>query len=299
MGLQGWIIYNGHLPGNKFLDFAEFFHHAAKERNVQTMILKNTELLTFLSTNTLDIARSTQIEQLPDFVIFTDKDIYLAKQLELMGVRVYNRANTIEICDDKIATYQALATQQLPIPKTIVAPKVFPIPGVEIDMDFLNKVMEQLTFPIVIKEAFGSFGEQVYLVKNQADLVQKVKELAGKPFVFQEFISTSYGEDIRLQVVGNKVAASMLRRSENDFRANVSSGGVAEKYYPTKQEEEIAIAAAKAINADFAGVDLLFGPNQQPIICEINSNAHIRNLYECTNINVAYDVIDYIINQHA
>ncbi len=60
-------------------------------------------------------------------------------------------------------------------------------------------------------------------------------------------------------------------------------------------KKTLAIQATQAIGADFAGVDLLFGENEQPIICEINSNAHIRNIYECTHINPADFIIDHII----
>lgn len=58
--------------------------------------------------------------------------------------------------------------------------------------------------------------------------------------------------------------------------------------------EKLAVAAAKAIGADFAGVDLLFGRDSELLICEINANAHIRNLYECTGVNAADYMITYI-----
>ncbi len=61
--------------------------------------------------------------KLPDFAFFIDKDIYLARQLERLGVRVFNSSKAIEISDDKIYTYQMLEKQQLPIPNTIIAPK--------------------------------------------------------------------------------------------------------------------------------------------------------------------------------
>src|SRR5699024_8168413 len=112
---------------------------------------------------------------------------------------------------------------------------------------------------------------------------------------FQEFIHSSYGKDLRLHVVGDEVAAAMMRSSKNDFRANVTAGGTMTPYEPSKIEMELAIAATAAIHADFAGVDLLFGPNGQPIVCEVNSNAHIRNLYDCTNINVADHMMQHII----
>lgn len=293
MNPRGWIIYNGYLPGNKFLDFAEWIQAAASRRNVQTEILKNNELLTYLTENSLEIIRNSTVE-LPDFVVFTDKDIYLARQLELMGVRVFNSARTIEISDDKIATYQTLAAHNLPIPKTITAPKMF-AGSATFNPDDYKEAITKLGYPMIIKEAFGSFGEQVYLVYNEREMHAKLTELQGKPLVLQEFISSSYGRDIRIHVTGEKVVASMTRHAEDDFRANVTAGGTMQPYQPTTYEKKLAIAAAQAIGAEFAGVDLLFGLNEKALICEINSNAHIRNIYNCTGVNVAESMMDHIL----
>lgn len=293
MSLHGWIIYNGNLPGQKFLDFAQWFHYAAEERNLTTTIYKNNELLSLLTEETFDLIH--QKNDLPDFVIFTDKDIYLAKQLEILGIPVFNSAKSIAASDDKIATYQVLSQKQLPIPQTIIAPKIFTASDI-LDLEFLTNVVRTIGFPMIIKEAFGSFGEQVYLIHTTEELKSKVKSLSGKAFVFQQFISTSYGKDIRLHVVGDQVVAAMLRKSAYDFRANITTGGTMEVYRPNAKEKELAIKATQAIEADFAGVDILFGPGGQPILCEVNSNAHIRNMYDCTGINVAEFVINYIIN---
>ncbi|WP_099158661.1 ATP-grasp domain-containing protein [Virgibacillus ndiopensis] len=292
MNINGWIIYNGHLPGNKFADFAEWLQRAAFKQNIDTVIYKNNDLLTYFGNTHLALLDE---HTLPDFVIFTDKDIYLAKQLELLGVRVFNSSKAIELSDDKIATYQALAKYKLPIPKTIVAPKIFPN-TIEIDRSFSQFAIETLGFPMILKEAFGSFGEQVYLAHNQEEMLTKITEILGKPFVFQEFISSSYGRDMRLHVVGDQVVAAMIRNAADDFRANVTAGGTMQSYEPSEEETELAIAATKAIGADFSGVDLLFGPDNKPLICEINSNAHIRNIYDCTKINVADFIIEHIIN---
>lgn len=291
MNLHGWIIYNGNLPGNKFLDFAEMFQEAANKRGSDADLIKNNDLLSFLSTAELNLLPD---QKLPDYVVFTDKDIYLAKQLEYLGIPVYNSAETIAVSDDKIATYQALAKLKLPIPKTIIAPKIF-IEGT-FDEKIIEHAVKELGFPLVIKEAFGSFGEQVYLVDSYEQLHKQIAEIGNKPFIFQEFISSSYGVDIRLQVVGDQVVAGMKRRSKDDFRANITSGGTMEPYDATEEESRLAVAATKAIGADFAGVDILFGENG-PLVCEVNSNAHIRNLLDCTNINAADYVIDYIFSQ--
>src|SRR5690625_2174137 len=268
---------------------------AASAKGHQAYIYKNNELLSYLSTEKLEIVKFFE-QKLPDYVVFTDKDIYLAKQLELLGIRVFNSSETIEISDDKIKTYQLLASENITIPKTIIAPKAYSNNG-RIDQNYIQKIINTMDFPFVLKEAFGSFGEQVYLIHDEIELLHLMEKLQGKPYVFQEFIKSSYGVDLRLQVVGNEVVAAMKRTSDHDFRANVTSGGKMKKYVPTKVEKEVAIKAAEALGADFAGVDLLFGQNGEPIVCEVNSNAHIRNLLEGTGINVADYMIDYIMEE--
>lgn len=51
------------------------------------------------------------------------------------------------------------------------------------------------------------------------------------------------------------------------------------------------------MGADFSGVDLLFGDNDEPIICEVNSNAHIKNVFDCTGIDVSEYIFDYILER--
>lgn len=285
MTLVGWVIYNGFLPGDKFYDYANMIASAAIDRGHQTILLKNNEIISLL--DQISINRKS----FPHYVVFTDKDTYLAKQLQLLGIRVYNSAEAIEISDDKIKTYQVLGSKQIPIPKTIFAPKTF---GFQIDEQFVESVIQYFSFPLVLKEAFGSFGEQVYLVHNRDELFAQIEVIGTRPFMFQQFIQTSYGKDLRLQVVGDRVVTAMKRTSEHDFRANVTSGGKMERYKPNEIEKQLAIQATKAIGADFAGVDLLFGENNAPIVCEINSNAHIRNLLDCTGVNAAIDLVHYI-----
>ncbi|MDY0396881.1 RimK family alpha-L-glutamate ligase [Virgibacillus halophilus] len=210
-----------------------------------------------------------------------------------MDLQVFNKAETIAVSDDKIATYQRLARAGLPIPKTIVSPKVFLQHDLE-KFSYTEAVIKELGFPMIVKEAFGSFGEQVHLIQEKSGLLDIIRRLHGKPFMFQEFIQTSYGTDVRLQVVGNRVVAAMKRIARDDFRANVTAGASMEPYHPTYTEEKLAVAAAKTIDADFAGIDLLFGKTS-PVVCEINSNAHIRNLLNCTGTNAADFIADHVL----
>ncbi len=286
--MQGILIYNGSLTSEKFTELNEMYVEAAKQQDVHLKVMKNTELISVI----LDHAYVDSCEGI-DFVLFLDKDIRLARQLECMGIRVFNSSHTIEVCDDKIWTMQALSKHGIKMPKTIFSHKVY-FPTQELHLKFVERVEALLEYPFVIKEAFGSFGKQVYLVETREAFLQKCGELSFKPFLCQELVKTSYGRDVRIQVVDGEVVAAVLRESENDFRANVSNGGKMYPYHASESFQRVAKEVAKILNADFAGVDLLFGEAEEPILCEVNSNAHIKNLYDCTGINVANKIVEYI-----
>ncbi|WCK54062.1 RimK family alpha-L-glutamate ligase [Aneurinibacillus sp. Ricciae_BoGa-3] len=292
MSRQGWIVYNGNLNAEKFLYQVRWLERTGKELGFDMRSIKNNELIASIIDG-VSVIKGKYEGSRPDFVFFWDKDIRLARHLEKMGFKLYNSASTIEICDDKSLTYQMLADHHIRMPRTLITPKVFDNCQI-IDFSPYEYVVDELNFPLVIKEVFGSFGSQVYLIHNKEEMMSKIVELGSKPYVFQEFIETSFGRDIRLNVVGDRVAASMFRKSENDFRANVTAGGKMYNYTPTDSEVELAVRCSKLVGADFSGVDLLFGKDDEPVLCEINSNAHFKNIFDCTGIDVAKSMMQYI-----
>jgi ribosomal protein S6--L-glutamate ligase len=282
-----WIIYNGSLTHDKFKDQAVLLKEAAERAGVRAELRKNYEIL-------MDLSSSLAVH--PDFVVFLDKDILLANFLKNAGVPVFNDPVVIETCDNKAKQYLELSKHGIPIPKTIIAPKVYPSFTIN-DSGYYEQILEQLDLPMIIKEGHGSFGMRVYLIETEEDFFAKTDELRGVDYVFQKFIATSRGRDIRVNIVGGEVVAAMYRYSETDFRANITNGGVAKQIELTEQQKALAIQAAHAVGAEFAGVDLLFGEDEEPLVCEVNAAAHIRNIYNVTGINVADAMIDYILRK--
>ncbi|WOV82952.1 RimK family alpha-L-glutamate ligase [Sporosarcina jeotgali] len=280
-----WIIYNGSLVNDKFRDQAELVHDAADRASVSATIYKNYEIM-------MDVTQ--KVESLPDFVVFLDKDIVLATYLKSLGIPVFNDPEVIERCDNKTKQAIALAHDGIPMPRTIIAPKVYPNFTIR-DSGYYDRVLQELGLPMIIKEARGSFGMNVYLIETKEQFFEKTESLRGIDYLFQEFVASSRGRDIRVNVVGGQVVAAMYRHSETDFRANITNGGIAEIVELTDAQIEISLQAAESVGADFAGVDLLFGKNEEPLICEVNAAAHIRNIYNVTGINVADAMISYIL----
>ena len=282
-----WIVYNGSLTDEKFIDQARLLQVAADNQGIEAILVKNYELL-------MDVQYG--LHSKPDFVVFLDKDILLAKFLKNEGIPVFNDPDVIEICDNKARQYMTLAKAHVPMPKTIIAPKVYSNFTIQ-HSGYYEQVLETLHLPMIIKEAHGSFGMKVYLIETKKQFFDKVEELNGKEYVFQEYIESSRGRDIRVNVVGGQVVACMHRHSDTDFRANITNGGTASPINLTERQKEVAILAAEALNAEFAGVDLLFDENEDPLVCEVNGVAHIRNIFNVTGINVGDAMISYILSK--
>lgn len=294
--MKAWLVVNGFLQNRKFQEIHQWLCRAGEKKGVQISIKTNQELLGWCSEQGLRVLGE---EREVDFVLFWDKDIRLAKILESKGFFVINSSKAIENCDDKGLTHLLLAKEGIPMPDTILAPMTFPNVGYT-EKEFIKCVIEKLGLPLVIKENYGSFGQQVYLCENSQEVIQKVKELERTSFLFQRFIKETKGRDVRLQVVGDKVVAGMERfAKEGDFRANITNGGIMRKYESSKEEEELAVLVCKILGVDFAGVDLLFKADDSPLVCEVNSNGHFKNIYDCTGVNVAEKIMDYIMHKLA
>ena len=282
--MRGWLVVNSFMNTDKFVSLYEMLSNAFKKHNVVLEIKKASDI-------SLEVGGI--IKNKPDFAIFWDKDIYLAERLEKSGVRLFNSKRAVMLCDNKILMYQALKENGVKIPRTFIAPKTFEGLNYQ-DRSFLDGVIKEIGFPMVVKEAYGSFGEQVYLANDEESLNKIIDSVGYKDFLMQEYIASSKGKDVRINVVGESAIVSMLRENDNDFRSNISSGGHGSIYEPSKEFIDLALKATKALGLDFAGVDVMFGIDG-PIVCEVNSNPQFASTLKATGINLADYIADYII----
>lgn len=229
-----------------------------------------------------------------DFVLFWDKDIALARRLEKAQIPVFNSAEAIALCDDKAASAMRFADWNLPMPQTLLSPFTYSNVGMT-DLSFVEEAAKSLGLPFVIKETFGSFGAQVYLVHTVEEAKATVAAISPRPFLMQAFVASSFGKDIRVNVVGGRVVAAMERRGrEGDFRSNIGAGGTGRAVSLSPSEEELALSAADAVGADFAGVDLLTGADGEPLLCEINSNPHFLGTEKYCGVDMAKEILSHV-----
>ncbi|MHC1785889.1 MAG: RimK family alpha-L-glutamate ligase [Christensenellales bacterium] len=240
-----------------------------------------------------DFLKADSFDHLPPAVLFWDKDVRLAETLERCGLRLFNPARAIRLCDDKTLTHLALSDSGIAMPETLLCPASFQSAGYP-SLGFLRDAGERLGYPFVIKEGFGSFGQQVYLAQDLREAEAIVAPRAGTPLLFQRFVSESAGQDLRLYVVKGEVIGAMRRVSDRgDFRANIGAGGHGEAWQPDREQENMALAACQALGLDFAGVDLLLS-REGPLLCEVNSNAHFQALQALTGCDPADAIIRMI-----
>lgn len=280
------VVYNESIPNEVFETKNKHLAEVAKKYNYNVTFKSNTDIYTYLNTNTV---KSFGCDLNYSCCLFFDHDAYLAKNLEMLGMNVVNPSNALLMCENKAHMYQQMIAHNISVPRTFILPELseYKQEGIK---NFVEEAINQLTLPIVIKEWFGESGKQVYLVKTRQDVFAVIDKFKGKNILLQEYISESAGSDIRLFVVKDKVVASLRRQAEGgSFRSNISLGGKQTVYAPTIVETKLAVDATKAMGCSFAIVDMLKGITGS-LVCEVNSTANIYSFSECTGVDI-YEIL--------
>lgn len=281
--MKGLFVSNAYLHGAKFSEPASMLASAAAGDGIGLKEVTNADLVFPVGGPRPGILDDA------DFVLFWDKDVRCARNIELCGVRVFNTSSCIAVCDDKSETHLALSARGVPSIETLICPMSF---GPYDDLSFLESAADTLGFPMVVKDCFGSFGQQVRLAKSMDEL-RGMFSGAYIPRILQRYIECG-STDIRVEVVGGEAIIAVRRRGpEGDFRSNTYIGGRMERYSPDSEALDLAVDASEAVGADFCGVDIIESPDG-PVVCEVNSNAHIRNLLDCTGRDVSHDILAHI-----
>lgn len=230
-----------------------------------------------------------------DFCVYLDKDKYASHMLEKSGLRLFNRAAAVDICDDKMTTHIALANRGIPMPETVAGLLCYS-PEAEINAEFLDEVERRLGYPLIVKESYGSLGKGVYKADCRAQLESLSKKLMCEPHLYQKFIAESSGRDLRVIVVGGKCVAAMRRVSNGDFRSNLELGGSGSPADICGATRDLCVKTATALGLDYCGIDLLYGERGM-LVCEVNSNAFFGGIERVTGVNVARAYAEHIVRE--
>jgi ribosomal protein S6--L-glutamate ligase len=213
----------------------------------------------------------------------------IVRQFEVMGIKCLNGSQEITQSRDKLHTLQILSQHGIGVPITSFANSSY-------ETKDLIKIVGSA--PLVVKLLEGTKGVGVVLAEtNKAaeSVINAFRSLKADVLV-QHYIKESKGCDLRCFVIGDKVVASMERiAQEGEFRANIHLGATARAVEITKEEEDLAIRAAKIIGLDVAGVDMVRS-NSGPKLLEINSSPGLEGIEGATGIDVAGKMIEHLEN---
>ena len=282
------IVYDANTDEKSFEVQTKLLFDAAKKLGISITARSNVQIYTMLSNTKV---KSFESYANFDFALFLDDDVWLARNLEMLGLKVYNNSRAIDICENCANMYQQLIKCGVNIPKTVILPSALSEYKKETIHPFVDQIIDDLGLPIIIKQWFGDLGRGVHLAKTREQAYEIVDRFEGRELLFQEFISEASGTDIRMYVVRNKVLASLGRTAgKEDFRSNTNFGGIMEKHIPTFVEQKPALDACKAVGCEFGVVDILKSING-PVVCEVNTSANIQYFQEVSDFNVAEHIL--------
>lgn len=299
--MEVWILYGDDIESNADLAHeCRRFLSVGKEMGVDVKIIQPAQFDLLVTQGERDsILIDGKAAPLPDFVFpyFNHLDhgyfsLAITRQLERLGVHVFNTADVIEMVRDKLHTHQILAESGIDTPDTMLAK--FPV-----DLDLIEK---NIGFPVVVKTLNGALGIGVFLIESRGAF-QDLMELVGETnpnlqLIFQKFVSVSKGRDLRLFVVHGEVIAAMERRAKDGgFKANYSSGASVHEFVPDAQAIDIAVRTAEVLNIDIGGIDLLFKEGGGYTICEANTFPGFKGLEKASGVNVAGKIFEAMQSQ--
>lgn len=234
---------------------------------------------------------------LPEIVLMRGYNLAIGRYFEAKGVMVINPPDSMELCRDKYRTFLKLSDAALPTPWTSAPMSVGQ--ARERGFNSLCDCIGERRF--ILKQNFGSKGENVYLISSRESFKEALDEceqtlqkrlsegngediengcskeeiLRGGAILVQKYIESSFGKDIRVWVMRGKVAGHILRYNANSFKSNFAAGGSFREIDLPPECAELAIRAARTMRLDFAGIDLLFDLDGFTI-CEVNGNPGFR-----------------------
>jgi RimK family alpha-L-glutamate ligase len=204
-------------------------------------------------------------------------------RLEDRGIRVVNSPRAIERTVDKFWTSTLLEQCGIPTPETIVCD----------DADEAFAAYRAMG-DVIVKPLFGSMGLGMVRVSDEemAFRVFRTIEQINGVFYVQRTIEHD-GTDIRAFVLYGRVLGAIERRASG-WRTNLARGGTARSIVLTEPLASLAVRAAAAVGADYAGVDLLTGRDGTTYVLEVNGIPGWKGLQEATGLDVAGRLVDYL-----
>jgi tetrahydromethanopterin:alpha-L-glutamate ligase len=203
-----------------------------------------------------------------------------------LGIPVLNSARTIEICVDKAATSFALARNAIPTPAT------WTVQSEDAGRRIVRREFQR--GQLVLKPLFGAQGYGLKLIRCEDDLPPI--QSADGVYYLQRFVAVERNgfRDLRLFVLDGRVIAAMTRHAAH-WITNMKLGARAEWLEPDAESAGLAVRAAAAVGAVFAGVDLIRDASDALQVLEVNSMPGWRGLQKVAPFRIADQLARHVL----
>jgi len=211
--------------------------------------------------------------------------------LAARGVHVVNGPRALEAAIDKYLSLCRLEIAGVPVPPTLACESVA---GIETAFD-------ELDGDVVIKPLFGSEGRGLERCRSRRELRDAARRAVAEHRVVyvQRFIDHG-GEDLRVFVLGDESLGSMRRVAPHGgWVTNVAQGGIPSPVKPDAAMIELALRAARAVEAEIAGVDIVRDGAARPYVLEVNAVPGWRALAPVCGVDVADRIVRHATRHRA
>lgn len=198
-------------------------------------------------------------------------------------------SSLLKLRRDKMFDFYKLSKCNIPLIPTIY------IENNLIGFDNFKELVSGFNPPFILKPINGMKGRDIHKMDTIEQVYKVISENPDIHFMLQKFIKIDH--DLRIIVLGDKVLGAMDKiPMEGDFRGNISAGARGETFALTPKISNLAIEVAKSEGCELSGIDIAVSGNDLYVL-EINKSLGFSGFMKYTGIDVAEEIIKYIISK--
>ena len=219
------------------------------------------------------------------------RGLHFTASLEFMDIPVLNKFEVANICGNKMFMTLLLKKNNVPTPKTYFS----------FSSESAAENLEKVGFPLVIKPVIGSWGRGILPLKDRdtMEAVFEIRDITDSPhdriYYLQEIVQRP-PRDIRVITVGDEPIAAMYRKSSGGFKTNIALGADPELCEITKEMEDLAAKASKAMGGGILGIDMMEDEKRGLVVHEVNNTVEFKGLSKVAKRNIPKEMIEFAIN---
>jgi [lysine-biosynthesis-protein LysW]--L-2-aminoadipate ligase len=218
------------------------------------------------------------------------RGLHFTASLEFMDIPVLNKFEVANVCGNKMFMTLLLKKNNVPTPKTYFS----------FSSESAAENLDKVGFPLVIKPVIGSWGRGVMPLKDKdtMEAVFEIRDITDSPhdriYYLQELIQRP-PRDIRVITVGDEPIAAMYRKSSGGFKTNIALGADPELCEITKEMEDMAAKASKAMGGGILGIDMMEDDKRGLVVHEVNNTVEFKGLARVAQRNIPKEMIEFAL----